>query len=345
MNKRYSIFDFFLDGIFVIDENKNIVYANQVAATLFGLRIKRLIGKTCHEHFQFKDDTLFCSENGEIGKDSPSKYVEVDFTSPKGAEGTVQVMVQPDKGNEEESLWIVYFHDVTDEKRISNKYKTETEEKEKAQSLIFKIKDDLKEFENMALTDDMTGLPNFRSFQNNVVEELNNCLKTNSPLGLVILDVDKFKVFNDTYGHQQGDEVLRYVAKALKGAVRKTDKVARYGGEEFVMILPDTNKEGVKIACEKVRVAIETTQVPYLAKDGEILSVTSSFGGVCIEPGKLKESGVTDFKVFVESADKNLYEAKESGRNCSIVSLWNPDAPEGEKAPEEDDGPPPVPGT
>ena len=342
MNKRYSIFDFFLDGIFVIDENKNIVYSNQVAATLFGLRIKRLIGKTCYEYFQFKDDTLFCMQNGEIGKDSPSKYLEVDFTSPKGAGGTVQVMVQPDKGNEVEKLWIVYFHDVTDEKRISNKYKTESEEKEKAQSLIFKIKDDLKEFENMALTDDMTGLPNFRSFQNNIVEELNNCIKTNSSLGLIILDVDKFKVFNDTYGHQQGDEVLRYVAKALVGAVRKTDKVARYGGEEFVMILPDTNAEGVKFACEKVRAAIETTQVPYLAKNEEFLSVTSSFGGVCIEPSKLKESGVTDFKVFVESADKNLYKAKENGRNCSIVSTWDPKKSKEESVSEEN-GLPPLP--
>lgn len=342
MNKRYSIFDFFLDGIFVIDENKNIVYANQLAANLFGLRIKRLINKPCYDHFQFQDNTLFCMPEGEIGKDSPSKYVEVDFTSPKGAEGTVQVMVQPDKGNDEGNFWIVYFHDVTDEKRISNKYKTETEEKEKAQSLVFKIKDDLKEFENMALTDDMTGLPNFRSFQNNIVEELNNCLKMNSPLGLVILDVDKFKVFNDTYGHQQGDEVLRYVAKALEGGVRKTDKVARYGGEEFVMILPDTNKEGIKVACEKVRQAIESTQVPYLAKDGETLSVTSSFGGVCIEPGKLQESGVTDFKVFVENADKNLYQAKESGRNCSVVSEWDPQAPEGEKEVEGDE-PPPIP--
>ncbi|TNF28213.1 MAG: diguanylate cyclase [Deltaproteobacteria bacterium] len=343
MNKRYNIFDFFLDGIFVIDESKNIVYANQLAATLFGLRIKRLIGKPCYDHFQFKDGTLFCMPDGTVGKDSPSKYVEVDFSSPKGAEGTVQVMVQPDKGNEEGQFWIVYFHDVTDEKRISSKYKTETEEKEKAQNLIFKIKDDLKEFENMALTDDMTGLPNFRSFQNNIVEELNNCLKTNSPMGMVILDVDKFKVFNDTYGHQQGDEVLRYVAKALTSAVRKTDKVARYGGEEFVMILPDTNKEGVKIACEKVREAIESTQVPYLAKDGEVLSVTSSFGGVCIEPGKLKESGVTDFKVFVECADKNLYEAKENGRNCSVVSLWDPDAPEGDKSVDGGDEPPPLP--
>lgn len=342
MNKRYSIFDFFLDGIFVIDESKNIVYCNQVAATLFGLRIKRLMNKASFDHFIFDDPTLFCMKDGDQGKDAATKYVEVDFTSSKGAEGSVQVMIQPDKGNTDEQMWIIYFHDVTDEKRISNKYKSETQEKEKAQSLIFKIKDDLKEFENMALTDDMTGLPNFRSFQNNIVEELNNCLKNNSPMGMVILDVDKFKNFNDTYGHQQGDEVLRYVAKSLTGSVRSADKIARYGGEEFVMILPDTNEAGTKIACEKVRVAIETTEVPYLAKDGEVLTVTSSFGGVCIGPSELKESGVTDFKVFVECADKNLYEAKESGRNCTIVSTWNPDAPEGEK-PDRSDEPPPIP--
>lgn len=184
----------------------------------------------------------------------------------------------------------------------------------------------------------MTGLPNFRSFQSNIVEELNNCIQKKTPLGLVIMDVDKFKVFNDTYGHQQGDEVLRYVAKALQSGVRGSDKVARYGGEEFVMILPDTPLAGVRVACEKVRKNIEETQVPYLAKEGEVLSVTSSFGGVCIEPEKLKESGVTDFKIFVENADQNLYEAKEGGRNCSVVSLWDPNAED-----EESSGPPPIP--
>lgn len=117
MIKKYNIFDFFLDGIFVIDENKNIVYCNQVAANLFGLRVKRLLNKPAYDHFIFNDSSLFCMQEGEIGKDSASKYVEVDFTSSKGAEGSVQVMIQPDKANQDGSFWIVYFHDVTDEKK------------------------------------------------------------------------------------------------------------------------------------------------------------------------------------------------------------------------------------
>lgn len=305
---QYQVFDLFLDGVFVFDGSMNVVYCNNVAAKLFGFRAKRLIGKKCYEHFIFDSEDLLCMKDGTIGFDGPSMYQEVDFSSSKGQSGTVQIMIQPDIWTGSSERWIVYFHDVTEEKNLAGKYLHEFSEKEK--------------MEEKALKDEMTGLPNFRAFTQEVASQLQAALDHNMPLGLVILDVDKFKVFNDTYGHQQGDEVLRYVGKALSENVRADDFVARYGGEEFVLILPNSTREVVVEVCEAVRAGVEATQVPYLEKPGEFLSVTASFGGISIDPAVYSVSGVSDFKVFIESSDKNLYQAKENGRNCTVVIDW-----------------------
>jgi diguanylate cyclase (GGDEF)-like protein len=321
MFEKYSIFDMFLDGVIIFDEKKEIVYCNEIAAILFNQRVKRVIGKSLNENFVFHASQLFCSE-GEEGKNSPSQIVECEFSSPKDASGTCQVFVQPELIYAPEKRWIIYFHNVTEEKSLSTKYRTEYQEKEKAQDVIFKIQDDLKEISDMAMKDEMTGLRNYRFFSKTIIEELNNAIKYELPLSLAIIDVDKFKKFNDTYGHQQGDEVLRHVARALSAAVRSSDIVCRYGGEEFVILFPRTPEEGLFRACEKVRIQIEETRVQYLAKHGEFLNVTASFGAVTLNPEVLKQMGNVDPKIFIEEADKNLYKAKEGGRNQCVVSKF-----------------------
>ena len=166
----------------------------------------------------------------------------------------------------------------------------------------------------------MTGLNNFRSFTVQIKEEMNFSINEKESLGLIIVDVDRFKKFNDTYGHQQGDEVLKVVAKTIKESIRKTDFVARYGGEEFVVILPKTELEGTINVCEKVRANIENAKVNNINNPNEILSVTASFGAVSINYDFLKTNQDKDYKFFLEFSDKNLYLAKEGGRNKSIVS-------------------------
>ncbi len=182
------------------------------------------------------------------------------------------------------------------------------------------IKDQaLEKYTELATTDGMTGLKNHRFFKESFQRELNLAKRHNDICGLILLDVDHFKKFNDTYGHQQGDEVLRGVAKTLKDLARNTDVVARYGGEEFVVVLPRTDIEGLKIAAEKLRSALETTKVPHLAEPGKTLSVTASFGVVAISGSDAIDPTYT---LYVETADKNLYEAKKRGRNCAVVSQW-----------------------
>ena len=323
LDNFFKIFDYFLDGILIINEQKDVLYFNNSAQGIFKLRIKSVIGKKSYDHFIFKNKDLFCMQNGSLGKDHQSQYYEVDFSSSKDATGKVQVMIQPFNLENQPPMWLVYFHNVSDEISLSNAFKNEAKEKEIANETIFKIQDHLKEFSDMALKDQMTGLGNFRYFEREVVAKLNESLITKSSLGLVIMDVDKFKVFNDTYGHQQGDEVLRYVGKALNGSVRKSDIVARYGGEEFVLIVPNCELSELHIVCEKVRTSVESIQVPYLKKPGEFLSVTISLGGISISSELLFSSGIKEYKSLLEQADKNLYHSKENGRNRATVTQWS----------------------
>ncbi len=323
MDNFFKIFDYFLDGILIINEQKDVLYFNTSAQSIFKLRIKSVLGKKSYDHFILKNQDLFCMENGTLGKNHQSQYFEVDFRSSREASGKVQVMIQPFTLDNCPPLWLVYFHNVSDEISLSNAFKNEAKEKEMANEMIFKIQDHLKEFSDMALKDQMTGLGNFRYFEREVVAKLNESLTSKSSLGLVIMDVDKFKVFNDTYGHQQGDEVLRYVGKALNDSVRKSDIVARYGGEEFVLIVPNCGVKELEYVCEKVRKSVESVKVPYLNKPGEFLSVTISLGGISISPEILISSGVSDYKALLEQADKNLYHSKESGRNRATVTEWS----------------------
>lgn len=301
----YQIFDEFLDGVFIFNESKEVIYCNEVAATTFGTRPKRVLGKKSYEVFKIDHQGLYCTETGTDGKDGSSHYVEVPYTG-KETKGLVQIMVKPCPIYPNEKHYLCYFHNVTEEHSLSSKYRTESEEKEKAH--------------NMATTDAMTGLRNFRSFTLQIADEMKISISEQESLGLVIVDVDRFKKFNDTYGHQQGDEVLKVVAHTLKDNIRKADFVARYGGEEFVVILPKTGLEGIKNVCEKMRSAVEAAKVPNINQVGTTLSVTASFGAICISHDFLKNNLDKNYKFFLEYADKNLYQAKEGGRNQSVVS-------------------------
>lgn len=181
----------------------------------------------------------------------------------------------------------------------------------------------LEKYTELATTDGMTGLKNHRFFKEAFQRELSLCKRHSDTCGLILLDVDHFKKFNDTYGHQQGDEVLKQVAIVLRSTARNTDIVARYGGEEFVLVLPKTDIEGLKTLAEKLRSTLELTQIPYLAKKGDFLSVTASFGVISIDGKKIDNF---EYTAFVEAADKNLYEAKRKGRNCAVTAEWKGNA-------------------
>lgn len=167
--------------------------------------------------------------------------------------------------------------------------------------------------DNLANLDGLTGAFNHRYFQNSLDQEISRCMRNSSTISILLLDIDHFKKFNDTYGHQVGDFVLTEFSTILKENVRKYDIVARYGGEEFVVILPETDLEDAINVAEKLRTSIESADFD---DNRETYSVRASFGVSSAKPAT-EDNFSKD--VFISQADQALYEAKEKGRN-QVVS-------------------------
>ena len=164
-----------------------------------------------------------------------------------------------------------------------------------------------RQFEREATVDGLTGLRNRRWFDGTLSRLYERNRRDGTPLSLLVLDVDHFKKFNDTFGHAAGDDVLKAVALTLSSSLRPTDMPARYGGEEFVVLLPNTRLGGAVIAAERVRQAISRAEL----KTSDALNlppVTISVGAV-----ELKDHP-SAFALF-RAADEALYRAKQAGRN------------------------------
>jgi diguanylate cyclase (GGDEF)-like protein len=167
--------------------------------------------------------------------------------------------------------------------------------------------------QRQAVTDELTGLFNHRRFQEVITQEVERARRYHQEMGLIMLDIDNFKRVNDTYGHLQGDMVLREVARVLRQSSREIDEPARYGGEEMAVALPQTDLEGAFQFAERVRRRIEALDLPLLDGDGT-LKVTASFGAA-----SLAKSATGDGKdALVAAADAALYRAKRSGKNRTV---------------------------
>ncbi len=159
-----------------------------------------------------------------------------------------------------------------------------------------------------AVTDELTGLANNRAFRDVANKEAARAMRFSHPLSLLMLDVDNFKKVNDTYGHPQGDEVLKRIGAILRDESRGIDLPARYGGEEFAVALPETGTEGATEVAERIRERIESEPVDFIEGNGA-LEITASLGVASIP------ESAGDVQALVAAADAALYAAKRSGKN------------------------------
>jgi len=170
------------------------------------------------------------------------------------------------------------------------------------------------QLQRLAQFDGLTGLANRRSFDQVLSVEWQRLIKLQEPLGLLMIDVDAFKPFNDHYGHQAGDQVLEQVATAINRQMqRKHDLASRYGGEEFACILPHADQNGASIIAEGIRDAVQDLQIPHRAST-IVPWVTVSIGAKSIVPNVSSSP-----KRLIAEADHYLYEAKNKGRNRVIA--------------------------
>ncbi|WP_372879756.1 diguanylate cyclase [Spongiibacter marinus] len=167
----------------------------------------------------------------------------------------------------------------------------------------------------LASLDGLTGVPNRRIFDERLDAEWRACRRSASPLSLLMVDVDHFKLYNDHYGHLDGDQCLKSIASALASSVeRGRDMLARFGGEEFVCLLPDTDLEGAKHIAEKLRQAVEGLAIPHVE------SKTAATVTVSLGVATTAQCDALEPPDLLKVADEQLYLAKQSGRNrvCGV---------------------------
>lgn len=164
----------------------------------------------------------------------------------------------------------------------------------------------------MSHTDHLTGIPNRRDIMEKVHYEMFRAERTHKPFSFLFADIDKFKNFNDTYGHDCGDVVLKTVAQVMRSMLRKPDYIARWGGEEFLVVLPETSLENATLVADRIRIRVADTEFSYA---GHIFKVTITLGVAQFD----QRLGIEH---SINLADKALYRGKEAGRNR--VEIWNP---------------------
>jgi diguanylate cyclase len=197
---------------------------------------------------------------------------------------------------------------------------TELERKlESSRDDIASLQRDLDDVRRESLLDPLTKIANRKRFE----QELANAIETadggGAPFCLMLSDIDHFKTFNDTFGHQTGDQVLRLVAMTLKSNIRSNDLAARFGGEEFAAILPSTNLIGATIAAENIRRAVHAKELLKRSTNEKLGRITASFGIAEYRRGETAAA-------LIERADRCLYAAKSAGRNKVISETDLPSA-------------------
>lgn len=163
--------------------------------------------------------------------------------------------------------------------------------------------------------DGLTGIPNRRYFDDTLERIWKQAIRLSKPVSIIMCDIDDFKAYNDTYGHQKGDECLKLVAQKLsKTLKRPLDMVSRYGGEEFIVLLPDTSLKGATHIAESLREQIESLKIMHETSTATDV-VTISLGVASTIP-----THKSSYEVLILAADNALYKAKESGRNRVVAS-------------------------
>lgn len=179
---------------------------------------------------------------------------------------------------------------------------------------IESLQRDLDDVRREALLDPLTKIYNRKAFDDGLLRSVSHAVEHGDHLCLMLIDIDHFKRFNDTWGHQTGDQVLRLVAMTLKSNIKGKDIAARYGGEEFAAILPDTDLEGAVILADNIRKAIQAKELLKRSTNEKLGRVTASFGVAMFRPDDTPSS-------LVERADRCLYAAKHAGRNKVVSEI------------------------
>jgi diguanylate cyclase len=211
-----------------------------------------------------------------------------------------------------EDLQLLAARLLTETRRMQDTNRTLEQKLEASREDIAALQRDLDDVRRESLLDPLTKIANRKSFDDGLREAVSDARQSGNPLCLILADIDHFKSFNDRFGHQTGDQVLRLVAMTFKSNIKGRDIAARYGGEEFVAVLPSTDLKGASIVAENIRQAIHAKELLKRSTNEKLGRITASFGIALFRSNE--SSGA-----FFERADRCLYAAKHAGRNRVVT--------------------------
>lgn len=292
-NKEFyeGIIDGLHDGLYIVGHDRIIIYWNKAAERISGFPAEEVVGRPCSQniltHIDGEGNNL-CKGNCPVSSvlsDGLDREDEVFLHHRDGHRIPVSIRVSPlrdGKGN------------ITGAAELF----TDLREKE-----TYRLR--IKELEKMAMVDSLTRLPNRRFIEMEIRNRIGEKKRFSTPFGILFMDIDHFKKFNDTYGHDVGDMVLKFVAKTLIGNRRPFDVCGRWGGEEFIGIIRNVEQEELERIGERFRMLVEGS---YIMHEGTRLSVTISIGATLFRDSD-------NAKALLKRADSLLYESKAAGRN------------------------------
>ncbi len=199
---------------------------------------------------------------------------------------------------------------VTENQKLENKLQESSFE-------VQQMRQDMHSLKQESLTDNLTGVPNRKAFDMEMKVRAAEALEKGKPLSLITIDIDHFKVFNDTFGHQVGDQVLRLVARTLAEGLRPSEILSRYGGEEFTVIVPNMKLRDAEKLADKLRERIAAKDIINQSKNEKLGRLSISLGVAQLHPGEPLDN-------LLDRSDRALYRAKAAGRNTVIGIEYDP---------------------
>ena len=278
------------EGVYFVDKDRRITFWNRGAERITGFQASEVVNHYCYDNIlnHVDDDgnylCLLGCPLGETIKDGKMRDNAIYLHHKNGSRVAVSVKTILIEENGETVGAVEVFNDRKEHHDLLK---------------------DLEKLKTLALKDQLTCLPNRRYTENLINTKMYECENLDIPFAVAFIDIDKFKMFNDTYGHDVGDEVLKMTARTLTTALKNADTVGRWGGEEFVAVLSAVDKADLQYVCEKMRMLVEKSALRY---DDQLLRVTVSIGAALAKKGKDREE-------LIKRTDELLYQSKEQGRN------------------------------